>query len=85
LSDKILHRLGATITFLEVYPGFAQDQIEQRFENTSPTLAFARCASGVAYEQPARYRLLDDAAVNMTSATKTPRSGVATVFFFLIR
>ena len=37
----------------------AQDQIEQRFENTSPTLAFARCASGIAYEQPAGYQRLD--------------------------
>jgi hypothetical protein len=50
LSDKILHRLGVAGTFLKVDPGFlAQDQVEQRFENTSPTLAVARCASGIAY------------------------------------
>jgi len=34
LPDKILHRLRAAGTFLEVDPGFlAQDQIKQRFEN----------------------------------------------------
>jgi hypothetical protein len=60
LSDKILHRLRVACDFLEVDPRFlAQDQIEQRFQNTSPTLAFACGSSGIAYEQPARYQRLD--------------------------
>jgi hypothetical protein len=50
LPNEILHRLRAAGTFLEVDPGFlAQDQIEQRFEHTSRTIGFARCASGIAY------------------------------------
>ena len=52
LSHEILHRLGATGTFVEVDAGFlSRDQVEQRFEHASPTLTFARCASAIAYEQ----------------------------------